>query len=464
MRLTRARAAAAIGIAVALLLAACAVPRAPLGDPLVRVDPAAGYRVATFAGSRRQDDLLFMVAFSGGGMRASAMAYGVLEQLAADRVGHDGVRPRLLDEVDLVSAVSGAAVTAAYYVVHGDRLFTDFERRFLKRDVEGALRRRLLLDPGNWLRLMSEEYSRGDLYARWFDRKLFHGARFADLAREGSRPFLVLNATDLGVESRVEFTQDAFDPVCVDLDRYPVARAVAASSAVPVFTTPITILNRAGGCGYAPPDWVGEALASEPRNSRLWAQAFAQLTYQDAASYRYLHLVDGALSDNLGVRTALDAITAAGDPGTLLHRLGVGRPRKIVLLTVNASGFQSERLAASRQPPPISEMIRMLGTVPVDRYSVESKSLLREALARWSAVLETEGRAGDLHHIEVELDAMREQPRYARLLGLPTTFSLPGPDVDDLRCAARLLLTGNPEYRRLVLDLGGVEPGPGDCR
>lgn len=464
MGLIRRRAAAALLALAVAFMAGCTLPRAPLGEPLVRVEPSRGYRFATFADSRRQDDILFIVAFSGGGMRASVMAYGVLEQLAADRIGHDGERPRLLDEVDLVSAVSGAAVTAAYYAVHGERLFTDFERRFLKRDVEGALRRRLFFDPGHWLRLMSSEYSRGDLYARWFDRKLFGGARFADLEDGGTRPFLVLNATDLGVESRVEFTQDAFDPICVDLGSYPVARAVAASSAVPVFTTPITVLNRAGSCGYAPPGWVADALATEPRNSRRWARAFAQRTYQDPATYRYLHLVDGALSDNLGVRTALDAMTIAGNPRTLHQRLGVGRPRKIVLLTVNASGFQTERLAASRQPPPLSDMIRMLGTVPVDRYSVESKTLLREALARWSAELDTEGRAGDLHHVEVELDAMREQPRYARLLGLPTTFNLPDADVDDLRCAARLLLVGHAEYQRLVRDLGGVEPQAGGCR
>ena len=112
MRAGRQRAAAALALA-ATLLVGCTVPRAPLGNPLERVDSAAGYRFSNFAESRRQDDLLFIVAFSGGGMRASAMAYGVLEQLAADRIGHDGVRPRLLDEVDLVSAVSGAAVTAA---------------------------------------------------------------------------------------------------------------------------------------------------------------------------------------------------------------------------------------------------------------------------------------------------------------------------------------------------------------
>ena len=108
-------------------------------------------------------------------------------------------------------------------------------------------------------------------------------------------------------------------------------------------------------------------------------------------------------------------------------------------------------------------MIRMLGTIPVDRYSVESKALLREALGRWAAALEADGRRGDLHHVEVELDAMREQPRYARLLSLPPTFNLPDADIDDLRCASRLLLAGNAEYRRLVLDLGGIAPRPGGC-
>ncbi|MBM4230471.1 MAG: hypothetical protein FJ184_06940, partial [Gammaproteobacteria bacterium] len=41
----------------------------------------------------------FLLSLSGGGMRASTMAYGVLEQLAADSVDRDGHRSRLLDEV-----------------------------------------------------------------------------------------------------------------------------------------------------------------------------------------------------------------------------------------------------------------------------------------------------------------------------------------------------------------------------
>ena len=51
--------------------------------------------------------MLVVVTLSGGGKRASAMAYGLLEQLAADRLRHDGLERRLLDEVDVISAVSG---------------------------------------------------------------------------------------------------------------------------------------------------------------------------------------------------------------------------------------------------------------------------------------------------------------------------------------------------------------------
>ena len=49
---------------------------------------------------------------------------------------------------------------------------------------------------------------------------------------------------------------------------------------------------------------------------------------------------------------------------------------------------------------------------------------------------------------------------FARLLGLPLSFSVEDADVDALRCAARELLAESPEYRRLLADLGGAEPRP----
>ena len=182
-----------VTLGAALLLGGCALPRSFEGEPLPAADAVSGkrdgYRPAAMLGRLEADGLRVVVTFSGGGIRASALAYGVLEQLAADRIrpSPEDAPRRLLDEVDLMSAVSGGAVPAAYFALYGDRLFEDFERRFLKRDISGALQRAIFLDPRNWLRLASTNYSRGDLYADWLDRKLFRGATYADLERDGRR-------------------------------------------------------------------------------------------------------------------------------------------------------------------------------------------------------------------------------------------------------------------------------------
>ena len=50
--------------------------------------------------------------------------------------------------------------------------------------------------------------------------------------------------------------------MCSDLDPFPIAYAVAASSAVPFLLSPITLRNYAGSCGLEVPKWFDEALAS----------------------------------------------------------------------------------------------------------------------------------------------------------------------------------------------------------
>lgn len=448
-------------VALLALSAGCAVPRAFVGEPLSRAAGDGGYRAAEVLARRRPDDLRVVVSFSGGGMRASAFAYGILEQLAADSVqpeGGGGPR-RLLDEVDIVSAVSGGAVPAAYWALYGDRVFEDFGRRFLTRDIAGGLQQALFLDPFNWWRLASAEYSRGDVYAEYLDHELFRGATYADLDRSGARPFLILNATDIGAAARFEFTQDSFDLLCGDLDGFPIGRAVAASSSVPGLLTPITLRNRAGSCGYRMPAWVAAAAGSHD-DSRRHLRALTMEGYADATSYGWLHLVDGALGDNLGVRAALDALADHDDPSRPA-RDALAPGQRLVFIAVNASDRQAARVGGSPQPPAVMEMLRLLGTVPVDRYAAETKALLRDTLRGWMAA---DGGLERLHIVEVDLDEMRDDPRFARLTQLPTSFNASPQDVDGLRCAARLVLAANPEYQRLLRAAGGTRPAVTGCR
>ncbi len=95
-----------------------------------------------------------MLAFSGGGTRAAALSYSVLEELKKTQSGRRDSQHPLLDDVGLISSVSGGSFTAAYYALWGDRIFSDFEPQFLKKDVQTDLLLRVLA-PWNLVRLAS---------------------------------------------------------------------------------------------------------------------------------------------------------------------------------------------------------------------------------------------------------------------------------------------------------------------
>ena len=217
----------------------------PLNESLKQYDPDSGYRGMHMGIPGNSEDVLLFLTFSGGGTRAAAFSYGVLEELRKTEVTIDGEKRRMLDEVDGISGVSGGSFTAAYYGLFGDRIFEDFESLFLKKNIQGALARRTLLKPLNWIRLASTDFARSDLAAEYYDKHVFDGGTFGHLAaRKG--PMIFINATDMTLGTSLSFTQDLFDMICSDLSRFPVARACAASSAVPVVLSPITLRNFAG--------------------------------------------------------------------------------------------------------------------------------------------------------------------------------------------------------------------------
>jgi len=75
-----------------LALAGCA--SRPINEPITQFDPAAGYRPYVLMPKRLNNDphTLFVLAFSGGGTRAAALSYGVLEELRRTEIAVDGQR------------------------------------------------------------------------------------------------------------------------------------------------------------------------------------------------------------------------------------------------------------------------------------------------------------------------------------------------------------------------------------
>ena len=162
----------------------------------------------------------------------------------ADPNRHRDPRSIFARRSNVISTISGGSFTGAFYTLYGLDSLPAFERRFLNWNAERTLKRELLTPA--LIRLGSPNFSRSDLAAEAWDKRLFDGAKFKAILSRRKRPYLIVNATDMALGAPFSFTQEQFDPMCDELSEFPIARAVAASSAFPGLLTPITIEKTRG--------------------------------------------------------------------------------------------------------------------------------------------------------------------------------------------------------------------------
>jgi len=435
------------------LLAFCALAGGcahwPATPPLQQAG-APGYRLAEGGRPGQSDELLVVLAISGGGTRAAALGYGVLEELRRTEVMVNGVKRRLLDEVDVISAVSGGTLPATYYALRGEKTFQEFEAKVLSRNLEMELAKRIVLNPVNWFRLPSGTFGKSDIFAELYDETVFDRATFADLKRANG-PFVIINGTDVTTGARFSYTQDYFDAICGDLSRLPLGRAVATSTALPPLLTPITLENRGGTCGRKAPAWQGAAearLGESETPGRALLRARALQSYENPAR-PYVHLFDGGLAENLGLSEVLMAFELLKiEPNeTVLPALR--RARKVVVISVNALRFPEVDWDRSAAPPGTDTLGEQMWGIPVDRISLDAVEQVREKLAAWQA--DGPGRSGYL--VQVTFDSLKDPAERQYFRQVKTSLTLPKEQVDRLREVGGRLLREAPALRRLVADL-----------
>ena len=443
----------------------------PVNAPLEKYTPGYGYIAKNMGTAGNSEDLMLILSFSGGGTRAAAFSYGVLEGLRATEVPIGGKKRRLLDEVDVISGVSGGSFTAAYYGLYGDRIFEDYESRFLKKNVQGDILTAMFLNPVNWFRLSSPNFDRSDLAAEYYDENVFDRKTFGDiLERKG--PLILINATDMSMGSRFVFHQRYFDAICSDLSKFPVARACAASSAVPGVLTPITVKNYAGSCGFVLPTMRG----TESRNFRVREMREHMELVLDVKKKSYFHLIDGGVADNLGLRSLEETVDAMGNFWTAMKVTGREKVRKIVLIVVNAESKTESQWDKAEVVPPLSAILGNYSTIAIVRYNRETMAVLQESFGRWidqiregrcpPGQISTEpGSCGDIEFylVDIRFRNLENEAEADYLAGLPTTFRLSPEEVDRLKAAGRKILTESDDYRKFLRDLDAEgQQGPGN--
>jgi NTE family protein len=427
-----------------MFLAGCSSYGRIENKPISRIAPTDAYSIKNiFETKKHSDDVSLSLAFSGGGSRAAAFAYGVLLELRDTTITLNGKPRRLLDEIDVISSVSGGSFTSAYYGLYGEEIFENFENDFLHRDIQTSLIDGVM-NPLHWF----SKSGRTDLAVKYYEDTIFHGKKFKDMQRDGA-PLIVINATDIGYGVRFSFLQEYFDLLCSDINEFPVARAVTASSAVPVLFNPVVLKNHSE-CKSGYPDWL---MMSEKRlkNDIELSQVVAGLkSYFDYETREYVHFLDGGVSDNLGLRANYEIIEIAGGAKEVLKKLGKKPPHDVIIISVNASTNAKSAMDKTNKSPSMSEIINAMSDTQLHRYNNDTLKLMQVTTRKWAQQLSTPEMPVRNHFIEVTFTDIVEPETLNFINNIPTSFRLDNEQINTLISAGRQLLRNNPDFQAFL--------------
>jgi NTE family protein len=439
-------------------------PNPPLTHP---TDLSTGYRWATTTIPARSSRTFVILTFSGGGTRAAGLSYGVLKQLEATPMPGGG---HLVDNVDVISSVSGGSFASMDYAMRGKQMLADFEGAFLQKPVQPMLFKAAYLNPRNLFKLLFDpHFHRIDVAVHVYDDVLFHNATFDDLQKTqkaNDRPFIIANATELEMGSRFEWTQDQFDPICSDLTPMHVARAVAASSDFP-FLLPPMVLEKydAGRCGYQTPSWLPHARDNDVYLNPSRTRYATELEGYLDPDRKYLHTLDGGLADNIGLRGPLQALISTdtfvqpqnGRTGfTLLPLLSAGSPRpidRVLIIVVNAGTEGAVTIDKTSKEPGLKDIIGGISGTPMDNYSFDSIQLLLLTVGA-PARLESGVR---YYPVVISFPLIRDAGLRKAVNDIGTSFNaLTNEQLSGLKQAADVLIHQDPCFQQFIRDVNGT--------
>jgi NTE family protein len=466
--------------ALAVTLAGCG--SLAVSDPSNQ--PITGSAAEAFAGSRSDpiagDDVMVGVAFSGGGTRAAAFGFGVLQALDQTTVRtRTGTHP-LLNSVGFVSGVSGGSVTAAYYGLKKREALADFREKFLIRNAEEGVNTRV--DPVSLIRALSGGVNDVRTFAEWLDKNLYNGATFADF-RKTPGPRVWINASDIYNRTPFIYGEATFIALCSDLAKYPIADAVAASAAVPIVFTPQVIKTYPKGCTDKPPDWAQRAHNNPNAAPMLKAFADALYSYQDGST-KYIKLLDGGLVDNFGLSGFTISRLSARTAHEPLSPEQAVQLKRLMVILVDAGRSPAGDWVQTVEGPSGFDLVMAASDTAVQASVRSSYTAFERVMSDWQRQIiawrcglspEQRKRYGapanwncrDIRFMVNRVGFNQLDPVRAKMLNaVDTRLKLPTKEVDAVIAGGRDSLRASPGFRDFLKGIGTlpapVEPAPAE--
>ena len=412
-------------------------------------------------------ETIIALSFSGGGTRASAFSYGVIEELAAHETQAGGIGTSLIDDVRFVSGVSGGSVSAAYFALHGEKTIPAFRDKFLYKDPQSSFNTSislfsLLSVPGGGLNSKTG-------FQDWLDENLFHDATFGDLARDNA-PLLWINASDVFHDSVFTFDAETFATICSDIKAVKLSGAVSAASAVPGVFSPIVIKNFAGQCDYKEPAWVSRVIETPDSFQVVRNQARTSRRYQNSQETKYLKLYDGGVTDNLGVHSITAHRERYDSPIAPMSPKRVATMKDLLFIVVNAGVSVKENVVKEIEGPSgVVGLAAVVNTLMATATARTRDDFFRtmedwhDGIIRYRCDLgeqQIRELIGDrkgwdckdvqFHILDLNFDQVTDQSLRVELEEIPTAYVLPRDQVDLLVKTAGELLRKHPQFRNFL--------------
>lgn len=373
---------------------------------------------------------LVILALSGGGSRAAVLSSNVMLELEKVFSSDD---LNILEEVDVISSVSGGSLPAAYYAISQDSgsevCETCSGRYWDANTVNDLMRKNYVLKwfgnwfwPDNIVKYWFTAYDRSDIMAQTFADNLYDKGylgfdlTFADI--NPKRPNLIINSTNGTTNSAADSTVEKFSNVLSftsddfikhtgsDIYQYEISRAVMASASFPAVFNFMTLQD-----------------------------------YRSAQDERYVHVFDGGNADNLGLLSAERVIKENTDDY-----------ERIIVILVDAftesQGVSSQKYDA-----------RSFFSFFVDLNFIDSSNSLLEnnrenLLENFKSKLNSKDKSKTLfYHIRIKDTAPDFQKQ---LNAIATDFRIDEADANKIEEAIKtLIVKQNPclqDIRRILLD------------
>ena len=194
-----------------------------------------------------------------------------------------------------------------------------------------------------------------------------------------------------------------------------------------------------------------EERAIQEDDGRLKETVNSYKFYLDKDNPPYVTLLDGGVTDNLGLRTLLKSVSVLGGANKAYKHQKISKPpKRMVIIIINASTSSETDIGKSKIVPSLGDTLSAVTDMQLHLYNTETNSLIKEQLIQWSKSVSTKEHPVVSYLIELDVSDIKDPEERMYFNRIPTSFSLKKEQVDNLIETVKRLLRQNPEYQKLL--------------